>query len=42
MADDLFTDTNVLVYSRDTAEPEKQRKAKAWTLTYFALSFTSS
>ena len=30
MAGDVFTDTNVLVYSRDTAEPEKQRKAKAW------------
>ena len=30
MAGDVFTDTNVLVYSRDTAEPEKQRKARAW------------
>jgi predicted nucleic acid-binding protein len=30
MAGNVFTDTNVLVYSRDTAEPDKQRKAKAW------------
>lgn len=30
MAGDVFTDTNVLVYSRDTAEPEKHQKAKAW------------
>ena len=30
MDGDVFTDTNVLVYSRDTAEPEKHRKARAW------------
>ena len=30
MAGDVFADTNVLVYSRDTAEPEKQRQARAW------------
>jgi len=26
----VFVDTNVLVYSRDTTEPEKQAKAAAW------------
>ena len=30
MDGDVFIDTNVLVYSRDTAEPEKHRKARAW------------
>ena len=30
MAGEVFTDTNVLVYSRDSAEPEKHRKARAW------------
>jgi predicted nucleic acid-binding protein len=30
MAAEVFTDTNVLVYSRDTAEPEKHRQARAW------------
>jgi predicted nucleic acid-binding protein len=30
MAGEVFADTNVLVYSRDTAEPDKQRKAAAW------------
>jgi len=26
----VFVDTNVLVYLRDTSEPEKQRRAAAW------------
>jgi predicted nucleic acid-binding protein len=30
MAGEIFVDTNVLVYSRDAAEPEKHRKARAW------------
>lgn len=30
MAGEVFTDTNVLVYSRDTAEPEKHRRARDW------------
>lgn len=30
MSDKVFVDTNVLVYSRDAAEPEKQRQAMAW------------
>jgi predicted nucleic acid-binding protein len=30
MAGEVFVDTNVLVYSRDASEPDKQRKARAW------------
>jgi predicted nucleic acid-binding protein len=30
MAGDVFVDTNVLVYSRDTAELDKHRKAAGW------------
>ena len=30
MAGEVFVDTNVLVYSRDASEPDKQRRAKAW------------
>lgn len=30
MTDRLFVDTNVLVYSRDASEPEKQKRAFAW------------
>jgi predicted nucleic acid-binding protein len=30
MADKVFVDTNVLVYSRDTSEPQKQAQAMAW------------
>jgi predicted nucleic acid-binding protein len=30
MADKVFVDTNVLVYSRDTSEPEKQIRAMEW------------
>lgn len=30
MADRIFVDTNVLVYSRDTSEPPKQKQAIAW------------
>jgi predicted nucleic acid-binding protein len=30
MAGEIFVDTSVLVYSRDAAEAEKHRKAKAW------------
>lgn len=30
MAGEVFVDTNVLVYSRDVAEPEKHRRARAW------------
>ena len=30
MAGETFVDTNVLVYSRDTSEIEKQQKARAW------------
>ena len=26
----VFVDTNVLVYSRDASEPEKQRQAMVW------------
>lgn len=30
MADKVFVDTNVLVYSRDASEPQKQIQAMAW------------
>jgi predicted nucleic acid-binding protein len=30
MADKVFVDTNVLVYSRDVSEPKKQVQAMAW------------
>lgn len=30
MSESTFVDTNVLVYSRDLSEPEKQRQALAW------------
>lgn len=30
MADKIFIDTNVLVYSRDASEPQKQAQAMAW------------
>jgi len=30
MSDNVFVDTNILVYSRDASEPEKQRQAMAW------------
>lgn len=30
MSAKVFVDTNVLVYSRDASEPEKQAKAAAW------------
>jgi len=30
MSDKIFVDTNILVYSRDTSEPEKQQQAIAW------------
>ena len=30
MSDNVFVDTNVLVYSRDTSEPRKQPLAAAW------------
>jgi predicted nucleic acid-binding protein len=30
MADKVFVDTNVLVYSRDASEPTKQAQAMAW------------
>jgi predicted nucleic acid-binding protein len=30
MGADWFVDTNVLVYSRDSSEPAKQREAEAW------------
>ena len=30
MADSVFVDSNVLVYSRDASEPEKQKQAMAW------------
>ena len=30
MSDKIFVDTNILVYSRDTTEPEKQQQAMAW------------
>ncbi|MCC6900410.1 MAG: PIN domain-containing protein [Polyangiaceae bacterium] len=30
MTDLVFVDTNVLVYRRDTSEPTKQPRAKAW------------
>ena len=35
MKDRIFIDTNVLVYSFDTAEPTKQAKAKAVLKTFF-------
>ena len=34
MAGDVFTDTNVLVYSRDTAEPDKQLYPDAIALSF--------
>lgn len=30
MTDKVFVDTNVLVYSRDASEPQKQAQAMAW------------
>lgn len=30
MVDSVFVDTNVLVYSRDASEPEKQKQAMSW------------
>jgi len=30
MSENIFVDTNVLVYSRDLSEPEKQPQALAW------------
>jgi predicted nucleic acid-binding protein len=30
MADRVFVDTNVLVYSRDASEPEKRKQAMVW------------
>jgi predicted nucleic acid-binding protein len=30
MSANLFVDTNVLVYSRDSSEPDKQRRAHLW------------
>ncbi len=30
MSDRVFVDTNVLVYARDSAEPDKQARASAW------------
>jgi len=30
MSDKVFVDTNVLVYSRDTSEPQKHKQALAW------------
>ncbi len=30
MTDKFFVDTNLLVYSRDASEPEKQQKAMRW------------
>jgi len=30
MSVNCFVDTNILVYSRDSSEPEKQIKAKQW------------
>lgn len=30
MTDKVFVDTNILVYSRDASEPEKQGRALAW------------
>ncbi len=30
MSVSCFVDTNILVYSRDSSEPDKQRKAQAW------------
>lgn len=30
MSDRFFVDTNLLVYSRDASEPEKQQKAMQW------------
>jgi predicted nucleic acid-binding protein len=30
MPDDVFVDTNVLVYNRDASEPAKQAQAHAW------------
>jgi predicted nucleic acid-binding protein len=33
MSDSVFVDTNVLVYSRDASEPQKQKQAIEW-MTY--------
>jgi predicted nucleic acid-binding protein len=30
MDDKIFVDTNVLVYARDSTEPQKQKQALAW------------
>ncbi|MBN2124498.1 MAG: PIN domain-containing protein [Deltaproteobacteria bacterium] len=30
MSDKVFVDTDILVYSRDASEPEKQQRAMAW------------
>jgi len=30
MSDNIFVDTNILVYSRDSSEPQKQPLAAAW------------
>jgi predicted nucleic acid-binding protein len=30
MADKVFVDTNVLVYTRDASEPQKQKQATGW------------
>ncbi len=30
MADKVFVDTNVLVYTRDASEPQKQKQAMRW------------
>ena len=30
MTDRVFVDTNVLVYTRDTSEPQKQKQAMGW------------
>ena len=30
MSGSVFVDTNVLVYSRDASEPDKQQRAMAW------------
>ena len=30
MTDKVFVDTNVLVYTRDTSEPQKQKQAMGW------------
>jgi predicted nucleic acid-binding protein len=36
MAGEVFVDTNILVYSRDASEPEKQRRANAWLADLWA------